>query len=478
MDTYDVVVIGSGPGGYPAAIRAAQLGATVALVERDALGGTCLNCGCIPTKSLIAGASRYYRMTHAEEFGLKTEHASLDYATLCDRKLRVVAGMRKGMEALLKGHGVTVFRGTGMFVGADIIGVTGQESKNDTGPVDAALRTRATIIATGSAPLIQSSLPASDRIIDSTKFLDMTTLPSSLMVLGGGVIGCEFACMAAQLGVKVTIVELLDNIVATLDVDIRRELHRSMVKELGITIHTGSPLLDISDTGDCVAGMAGGTRVQAEFMVVATGRRPVTEGLALENVNINPTDTGHLVVDEFGRTSEASIYAVGDVCAGSPQLAHAATSQGLVAAENACSLQNRPNETLIPACIYTYPEIGTVGLTEQETRDKQVRTGKFMFAGLGRALISGETQGFVKLLVDARTDRLLGAHAVGPHSTELIAEATTAIHAGLTADQFGRTIHCHPTFSEAWMEAAHALHDRSVHQPPKRAPDIKSRKTA
>jgi dihydrolipoamide dehydrogenase len=271
------------------------------------------------------------------------------------------------------------------------------------------------------------------------------------------------------LGSKVTVVEMLEDILIILDGDIRRELRANMEKNLGIKVLTGKPLEKITAGKDKVSGMFGDEKLEAEMMIVAVGRRPVTKGLALEKAGIATNKAGFIPVDEFCRTSVATIYAIGDVNGGI-QLAHAATSQGITAAENICNKQRKKSENLIPSCIFTSPEIGSVGLTEQAAKEKSlnIKIGKFSFAALGKAMAAAEDRGFVKWVVDASTDQLLGAHAVGAHATELISEATTAIRAELTAGEIGSTVHCHPTFSEVWMEAAHAVHGECIHAAPKR----------
>ncbi len=338
------------------------------------------------------------------------------------------------------------------------------------GAQEAILEAKNVIIATGSTSAVPGFIPKHERIVDSRKFLELSRLPAGLIVLGGGVIGCEFACMAAHLGAKVTIVELLEDILLSLDADVRREVRRSMEGPLGITILTGKPLENIRSDTAGVAGEVNGHAVSAEMMLIAVGRTPSTAGLALEKAGLETTPSGHIEIDPACATKIPGIYAIGDVTAGSTQLAHAATAQGIAAAQNACGAVQSPAETLVPACIFTDPEVGAVGLTEQQAKGqgRAVRTGKFFFAALGRALACGENNGFVKWLADAQSDRLLGAQAVGAHATELIAEAAVAIRSGLTAAGLGEIVHCHPTLAEAWMEAAHAVHGRSVHAAPRR----------
>lgn len=458
MEQFDLIVIGSGPGGYPAAIRAAQLGASVAIVEREQLGGTCLNWGCIPTKALIAGADLYGRLQHAGQFGINVSGATGDYASMIAHKNKVVQQLRGGIAQLLTGNGVKQIAGTASFVDRSTIEVAGQR-----------LAAKKMIIATGSTSVVPGFLPKSECIVESRAFLDRTALPATMMVMGGGYIGCELACMAALLGVKVTIVELLEDILLLLDPDVRREVRTQMEQKLGIRILTGKPLENVTAGNMGIAGQVGGETVSAELLLVAIGRKPVTDGLKLENAGVKTDEKGFIPVDDFGRTNVASIYAIGDVT-GRTQLAHNATSQGVIAAENALGQKLTRYESLVPGVIFTVPEVGLVGLTEEDAKkaNRAVQVGKFRFSGLGKGIATGETTGFVKWITDAGTDQLLGAAAVGPHATELIAEATLAIRSELTAREVGRTIHAHPTFSEAWMEAAHAVHGTCIHAPPKR----------
>jgi len=461
MEKFDLVVIGGGPGGYPAAIRAAQLGARVVLIEKEALGGTCLNWGCIPTKAMIASAELFWRQRQAIEMGVKPTEAGCDYSAISSRKDVIVEKLRGGIAQLLKAHKVTVVRGKASFLGRHRIAADVEHERIQ-------VETKTTIVATGSESVLPAFLPASPRIMDSRAFLGLRELPPRLIVLGGGVIGCEFACMAARLGTQVTVVELLDDILMILDADVRRELRRHMEQILGIKIMAGARLENVVVNGGITAE-AGGVSLKADALLVAVGRRPATSDLALETAGLGLGPSGQIETDEACRTKTPTVYAVGDVT-GKSQLAHAATAQGLVAAENAVSGKTRKAETLVPVCIFTSPEIGSVGLSENQAvrLGRKVKIGKFSFSSLGKALALGETHGFVKLIADAETDQLLGAQVVGPHATELISEATVAIRSELTALELANTIHCHPTLAEAWMEAAHAVHGQCVHAPPPR----------
>ena len=462
MEQFDLIVIGAGPGGYPAAIRAAQLGAKVALVEREQLGGTCLNWGCIPTKALIAAADTFAKINHAQMFGIHVTGATVDYPAMIGHKNKVVSQLRGGIGALLTGNGVQTATGTAAFVDRNTIEVT-----NTTGSTR--LTAGKIIIATGSTSAMPGFLPKHDRVVESRGFLDITQLPASLIVLGGGFIGCELACMAALLGVKVTLVELLADILLLLDADVRREVRTHMEKELGIRVLTGQALTKITADAKAVRGSLGDEVLTADLLLSAVGRQPVTDGLKLENAGLKTNDRGFIEADDYCRTKVANIFAIGDVT-GKIQLAHYATAQGIAAAQNAVQAKPQKHDTLVPNVIFTAPEVGTAGLSEDEAKkqNRAVKTGKFRFAGLGKGLATGETAGFVKWIADASTDQLLGAAAVGPHATELIAEAAAVIRAELTAAELGRTIHAHPTFSESWMEAAHAIHGTCIHGAPKR----------
>ncbi|HTS17744.1 MAG TPA: dihydrolipoyl dehydrogenase [Verrucomicrobiae bacterium] len=458
METFDVVVVGAGPGGYPAAIRATQLGASVAIVEKEQLGGTCLNWGCIPTKTLIAAADTFTKIKHAEMFGITVKGAMMDYTALIERKDKVVGQLRAGIGSLLAANGVKTFTGTASFIDRNTLAVG-----------DTRIGAKKTVLATGSTSAMPGFLPKHERVVESRRFLDLTRLPNSMIVLGGGFIGCELACMAAMLGVKVTIVELLEDILLLLDPDVRREVRSHMERELAIRVLTGKALENIAADSTGVRGNFGGESLAADLLLSAVGRKPVTDGLHLENAGLKTNERGFIDTDDYCRTKVANIFAVGDVT-GKTQLAHYATAQGIAAAENAVNTKSCKHDTLVPNVIFTAPEIGTVGLSEADAQkqNRAVKSGKFRFAGLGKGLASGDTTGFVKWIADAGTDQLIGAAAVGPHATELIAEATAAIRSELTVAELGRTIHAHPTFSEAWMEAVHAVHGQCVHAPPKK----------
>lgn len=470
METFDIIVIGAGPGGYPAAIRAAQLGAKVAVVEKEQLGGTCLNWGCIPTKALIAVAETFEKIKHAEALGINVKDATVNYAAMIGRKDKTVGTLRNGIRQLLAGNGVKTFTGVASFVDRNTIEVQSAAVDSSSDKISATrLSANKIIIATGSTSAMPGFLPKHERVVESRAFLDIKELPKSMIVMGGGFIGCELACMAAMLGVKVTLVELLEDILLLLDADVRREVRGHMEKNLGIRILTGKALEKVSADANSVTSNFGDEVLSADLLLCAVGRKPVTDGLKLENAGLKTNERGFIEADDFCRTSVANIFAIGDVT-GKIQLAHFATSQGIAAAENAVRPKLQKHETIVPNVIFTSPEIGTAGLCEDEAKkqNRAVKVGKFRFNALGKGIATAETIGFVKWIADANTDQLLGAAAVGAHATDLIAEAAVAIRNELTAHELGRTIHAHPTFGEIWMEAAHAVHGECIHAPPKR----------
>jgi len=455
MEKFDIVVIGAGPGGYPAAIHAAQLGKKVAIVEKEIFGGTCLNWGCIPTKALIASAEKFEEINNAAEYGIKVDKVSFNYSNVVSRKDAIVSKLNSGVGSLLKGNGVTSYAGTASLESRNVVKIAGKDNLK--------IEADKIILATGSESFIPGFIPKSPSIIESRAFLAMTKLPKSLIVLGGGVIGCELACMAAMFGVEVTVVEMLEDILIILDKDVRKAI-RSNMEKMGITILTGEAMGDISATTKTVKGKVGDVEVKAEKMLVSIGRRPYTAGLELENAGVELDERGYVVVNDLCRTKAANIYCIGDANGG-PQLAHAATAQALRVVDNLCNKERKAMEMLIPACIFTAPEVGVVGLTEQDAKEQgiDIKVGKYNFAGLGKALAAGATDGFVKWISDPKTDQLLGAVAVGAHATDLIAEAAVAIRNELTVDEIGNTVHAHPTFAESWMEAAHSVHNLCVH---------------
>ena len=464
MQEFDVLVIGGGPGGYVAAIRAAKNGAKTALVERKEFGGTCLNIGCIPTKTLIAGVDVYHKARHAMEFGVKISgEISPDWEAMLARKDSVIKTLLGGIGSLLKAAGVTVFKGHGAFTGRKTVKVVDGEG----GEVEE-ITANKIIIASGSETLVPGFIPKGKRVITSTELLSIPEIPESLLILGGGVIGCEFACLFAELGTKVTIVEMLDSIMPNIDRETSRVVAAQMQK-MGIEIMNGKPLGDLKADDKGVSGKVGDLTVSADYLLVSIGRKPALEGMNLAASGVKTNERGWIPVDSSCRTNVPGIFAIGDAT-GSWQLAHAASAMGVVAADVACGKKNAFDGSLVPGCIFTSPEIGSVGKS-QEQCDKEgieTRVGKFPFAALGKAMAINETVGFCKIIADAKTDQILGVHIVGPHATDLIAEACPALHLEITAKELGKAIHAHPTLGEAMMEAAHAVHGESAHIPSKR----------
>ena len=464
MQEFDVLVIGGGPGGFVAAIRAAKNGAKTALVERKEFGGTCLNIGCIPTKTLIAGVDVYHKARHAMEFGVKISgEVSPDWEAMLARKDSVIKTLRGGIGSLLKAAGVTVFKGHGAFTGRKTVKVVDGEG----GEVEE-ITANKIIIASGSETLVLGFIPKGKRVITSTELLSIPEIPKSLLILGGGVIGCEFACLFAELGTKVTIVEMLDSIMPNIDRETSRVVAAQMQK-MGIEIMNGKPLGDLKADDKGVSGKVGDLTVSADYLLVSIGRKPALEGMNLAASGVKTNERGWIPVDSSCRTNVPGIFAIGDAT-GSWQLAHAASAMGVVAADVACGKKNAFDGSLVPGCIFTSPEIGSVGKS-QEQCDKEgieTRVGKFPFAALGKAMAINETVGFCKIIADAKTDQILGVHIVGPHATDLIAEACPALHLEITAKELGKAIHAHPTLGEAMMEAAHAVHGESAHIPSKR----------
>ncbi len=460
-DQWDVVVIGAGPGGYPAAIRAAQRGARTAIIEREAWGGTCLNWGCIPTKAMIAVAEMAWSARHGKSLGLQAGDVAVNYGALVRHKAAVVQRLAQGVQSLLKANGVEMIAGEASLVSHGRLQVRSPDRTRW-------LQAKNIILATGSESVMPAWIPASTAVVDSRAFLDQTTLPPRIVVLGGGYIGCELACLAAMLGAKVTVIELLDDILLLLDPDVRREVRRGMERQLGIHIVTQRRVERVEVGSQGVRVTAGDDQWEADQLLVAVGRRPMTRGLMPERIGLSPDEKGYIRADERNRTRVPGVYAIGDLNGG-PQLAHAATSQGLVAADDATGHRTPPNERLVPGVIFTHPEAALVGVTETEAQQKglRVQVARFPFSALGRAVASGTTEGFVKWIAD-EDGRLIGAAAVGPRATDLISEAAVAIRAELTVQEVGRTIHPHPTYGEIWMEAAHLLAGHPVHWPPRR----------
>jgi dihydrolipoamide dehydrogenase len=467
---YDVVVIGSGTGGYVAAIRAAQLGLRTAVVERaPTLGGTCLNWGCIPTKALLEHAHALKIARDWKDWGLTLGEAAIgiDMAQVHARKDKIVKGLTGGIELLFKKNKIDWIRGSGRLAGGGRVEVTDGQAQTLTA-------TKQIVVATGSQP---RGVPGIEidrkRIITSDEAIGLREVPKSIVVMGSGAVGVEFASVFRRFGSEVTIIELLPRLVPVEDDAVSTELERSFKKQ-GIKVLTGTRVTSAkAGPGDVEleAATADGksTTLKAEFLLVATGRGPVTSGLGAEDLGLT-LERGYIRVNDRYETGVAGVSAIGDVITfekpGHPQLAHLSSAEGVALAERIAGHEFRPiNYDQVPGCTYCDPEIGSVGLTEKEAqaRGYEVKTGSFKFGVLARARIAGETEGFVKIVFDKKYDEILGVHMIGPRATELVAEATLALRLECTVEELIRTIHAHPTMSEAVGEASHAAHGAAIH---------------
>lgn len=450
---FDMAVIGAGPAGYVAAIRAAQLGARTCIVEKSELGGVCTNVGCIPTKALSHSAHMLRQLERAAEYGLNVGGCELNYAAVAARRDAIVARLRGGVRALLGGNGVELIQAVARFKDPHTLHVEGQEGERD-------VTARNVIIATGSRPVELPEVPFDHEIVmDSADAVLSNELPESVVIVGGGYIGIEFAGIFAAFGVEVVVIEAMDRILPGMDEDCGREVAKSL-KKLGVSMLTGVRLESVNkDKGGVRAKLTGGDEVAARRMLVCVGRRADCTGLEVERAGLEPAGEGQLVVNEHMQTAQPHIYAAGDVV-GHLMLAHVGSREGIVAATHATgSLTAAMDRRVVPACVFTLPEVATVGLTEDEARRAvtEVSVKRFPLRALGRAHILGETDGFVKMLADARTGELLGVHICGPEASSLIGEAALAMQLECTAEELADTIHAHPTLPEALREAAEGL---------------------
>lgn len=454
-----LIIVGGGPGGYVAAIRAAQLGATVQLVEKENLGGVCLNVGCIPTKAVLHVADTYRAALHGKELGINIEGVKVDWPAVLNYKKSIVNRLVKGVEGLLKANRVTVHRGTATVKGPKSVDVDGNLLEAD-----------AIILATGSEPA-RPQFPGFDLpgVIDSTAALSLDKIPESMTILGGGVIGVEFASMYADFGCKVTIVEMLPKIIPSVDSEIAAQLHTELARR-GITILTGARLTGVTQKSSQLAAAVEidgqVTEIISEKLLVAVGRRPCTSGMGLENAGV-ALERGSIVVDKNFMSSVPGIYAIGD-CSSLIMLAHVASAQGIAAVEHVMGHKPVYFEHIIPACIYVNPEIACVGLTEEQARAKGIpfKIGVFRLAGNGKSIIENNGVGMVKIIAGTKQGEILGVHIWGPRATDLIAEAALAMRLDATVEELITTIHAHPTVGEAMPEAALAVDGLAIHWPP------------
>lgn len=467
----DVAVLGGGTGGYIAAIRAAQAGKQVVIIEQDKLGGTCLHRGCIPSKALLRSAELYAQMKNSEEYGIASSEVTLLYPKVQQRKQAIVDQLHKGVQALMRKNKIQVLEGRGRVIGPSIFspksGAVAVELNND--EMETVVPANL-IIATGSRPRTLTGLrPDGVRVLSSDEALTLEELPASILIVGGGVIGVEWASLLHDFGVQVTLVEAADQLLPSEDSEISRELCKQLERR-GVTVMTGVKVLadtyESTEQGIQISIQNGdkNERLEAEKILVSIGRQANVENIGLENTDIALTKEGYIRVNEHMQTTEPHIYAIGD-CIGGLQLAHAASHEGLIAVGH---LNGEPShsysESQVPRCVYTRPEVASVGYTEQEAKKKgrNTKTSKVPFAAIGKALVQGEKEGFLKLVVDADTEDLIGVQIIGAHATELIAQAVLAQLLDATAWEIGQTVFAHPSLSEIFGEAALAVDGRAL----------------
>jgi len=461
---FDVIVIGGGPGGYVAAIRAAQLGAKTLLIEKDQLGGTCVNRGCIPTKAMLADAELYDRAKHSSV--LRMEGLRVDMKQLLMRKSEVVKRMVTGVQFLIRNNGITFSQGEAKFIDRTTIEVEGEKGKEQ-------FKSQRIIIATGSVSAQIPNVDVDDKVIlTSTEMLEVTSIPKELIVIGGGVIGMEFACLFNSLGSEVTVIEMLPGIISTEDEEIVRGL-ATLLKKRNIQIHTETKVKEArvkKGRAEVTVANKEGKEVllSAEKALMAVGRSPYTDGLGLEEINV-AFNGKFIKVNEKMETSVPGIYAIGDVT-GRQMLAHKASAEGIVAAENISGRGTRVDYSRIPNCVYTFPEVASVGMTERQAREKglQVLVGRYPLQSNGRALAMGDTEGFVKVIAEKDLGQVVGVHILGDHATDLIGGPVLALALETTAEEMGKTPQAHPTLTEAIAEASLDALREAIHLPQKR----------
>jgi dihydrolipoamide dehydrogenase len=455
-------VIGSGPGGYVAAIKAAQLGARVTVIEEEEVGGTCLNRGCIPTKALVASAEVLAKAKKSEDFGLDLKREiSPNLSRILARKDRIVSTQVKGVRNLLKSWGITLKEGRGTFISPNDLRVTLKDGSQEK------IESETTIIATGSRPFEVPAFPFDGRnIISSNDALRLDKIPKSILIVGAGIIGSEFACILKEFGSEVTLVEMLPRAVATEDIEISELLEREFrKKKIKLIKNVKAERMDIRDDG-VHAIISGNKEIVAEKVLVAVGRAFNSNNIGIEEIGVKKGKRGEIIVSGKMETNIPGVYAIGDVVGGA-LLAHIASREGIIAVRNVMGREEEMDYSAVPSAIFTSPEIASVGLREQDAtaRNINIRTGHFQFRSLAKAHIIGEIDGLVKIVSDLKTDRVLGMHIIGPHASDLIHEGTLAIRNGLKTKDVAETIHAHPTLSEVLMEAAEDVHSEAIHAP-------------
>jgi dihydrolipoamide dehydrogenase len=457
MMDYDILILGSGPGGYVAAIRAAQLGAKVAVIEEREIGGVCLNRGCIPTKALVESTRAYQTAQHGEEFGFKVSEVTLDYPAMLKRMEEVVGRLRRGVEGLLKKNKVEVIAGRGALTDRNTIEVTAGETKTK-------VTAHYIILATGSAPLRLPGFPYDGKVVlTSDDALKLDHVPGSVLIVGGGYIGAEWASIYRSLGAEVTVVEMMNQLLPRSDTDLAKELFRWFKKQK-IGIHLETKVESVEVKGDkAVCALSNGKSVEVDKVLVCVGRSLNTKEIGLEAAGIR-TERGVVVIDDYCRTSVPNVFAIGDI-SGKLMLAHVASHQALAAAANAMGEKKKVSYRVVPACVFSHLEIGSVGLSTAECAEKgiEVKESRFPFSALGKAIAAGETNGWAKIIADAKTGEVLGVHIIGPHASDLIAEAALAMSLEATVEEIAHSIHAHPTLPEALMEAAEGWLGHGIH---------------
>ena len=465
-EKFDLIIVGAGPGGYVAAVRAAQLGLKTACIEKEErLGGVCLNVGCIPSKALL-DSSEYYHLAKDKfaEYGIKTGRVTLDLATMMARKDQVVQELTENVRKLLEGNKIQIIHGTAKLAGPDQVEVTPNSRKKKADTYQA----NAILLATGSAPIDVPGMAFNGKeIVSSTGALDFDEVPKHLGIVGGGYIGLELGSVWMRLGAKVTVIEMLPKIAMTLDGQVGRTLER-ILKQQGMEFRVNTKVTQAKVSRKKVqVTLEGKDTEKASFdkLLVAVGRRPLSADLNLDAVGVQTDErTGHVMVDEVYRTSVPSIYAIGDLIPGLA-LAHKASAEGIAAVENMAGIPGEVNYYAVPAVIYTFPEVASVGLTEEQVKERGIPycVGSYPFSGAGRARCMGQTEGFVKLISHSKTDRILGVHIIGARAADMIPEGVLALEFGASSEDIARTVHGHPTFSEALMEAAMAVRKCAIY---------------
>ncbi|HTR65320.1 MAG TPA: dihydrolipoyl dehydrogenase [Terriglobales bacterium] len=466
--TYDVAILGSGPAGYTAAIRAGQYGLKTALIEKDpVLGGTCLHVGCIPTKALLFNAELWDHLKEAKEYGIEGVDArKLNWAAIQERKSKIVTKHTKGLDFLMKKNKVETVRGYGKLTGPAQAGVFNIEVKAGDGKTST-IKAKNVILASGSEARMIPGLEAGERVLTNIEILGLPEIPKSLVIVGAGAVGVEFASIFRSFGSEVTILEMLPRLVPIEDEDISKELAR-VYRKRGINFHTGAKVekIDQMKSGIAVTFIVDGKqqKIEAERILIAVGRKPRTDGVGLDKTKIKP-DRGFIKTDQWMQTAEPGIYAIGDIVLGTPQLAHVGAMEGIVAVTKIARKEGKPIDLLkIPNCTYCHPEIGSVGLTEAKAKEAghTVKVGKFPFTANSRASIVGQHEGFIKIVSDVEYGEILGVHIIGPQATELIAEAVTAMELEATVEDLMWTIHAHPTLAEAMLDASNSVYGLAI----------------